>query len=46
MVEAVHVATAHGFTTDKQGAGGQAIMYLIDQGLLPERGTAGTSCLA
>lgn len=33
---AVHAATAHGFTTVKQGAGGQAIKYLIDQGLLPE----------
>lgn len=33
----VHVATAQGFTTTKQGDGGQAIAYLIDQGLLPER---------
>ncbi|MEU1566011.1 hypothetical protein ABZ504_37380 [Streptomyces mirabilis] len=39
MFEAVvvHAATAHGFTTAQQGAGGQAIAYLIDQGLLPER---------
>ncbi|MFJ9627404.1 hypothetical protein ACIRU8_06835 [Streptomyces sp. NPDC101175] len=34
---AVHVATAHGFTTTQQGAGGPAINYLIAQDLLPER---------
>ncbi|MGW9029563.1 hypothetical protein ACWGQ5_36695 [Streptomyces sp. NPDC055722] len=33
----VHAATAHGFTTAQQGAGGKAIAYLIDQGLLPEK---------
>jgi len=39
MFEAVvvHAATAHGFTAAQQGAGGQAITFLIDQGLLPER---------
>ncbi|MFJ5260092.1 hypothetical protein ACIQAC_06405 [Streptomyces sp. NPDC088387] len=38
MFEAVvvHVATAHGFTTTRQGAGGPAVRHLIDQGLLPE----------
>uniref|UniRef100_A0AAU2AG68 Uncharacterized protein n=1 Tax=Streptomyces sp. NBC_00093 TaxID=2975649 RepID=A0AAU2AG68_9ACTN len=35
---AVHVATGHGFTTTKQGAGGTAVRYLVDQGLLPENG--------
>ncbi|MFF3449631.1 hypothetical protein ACFYXJ_21160 [Streptomyces sp. NPDC002667] len=33
---AVYVATAHGFTTTMQGAGGAAIRYLVDQGLLPD----------
>ncbi|WP_150476538.1 hypothetical protein [Streptomyces alboniger] len=39
MFEAVvvHVAAAHGFTSTKQGDGGLAIAYLIDQGLLPEK---------
>lgn len=38
MFEAVvvHVATAHGFTTTVQGAGGSAINHLIGHGLLPE----------
>ncbi|MFG2683960.1 hypothetical protein [Streptomyces sp. NPDC048392] len=33
----VHVATSRNFTSTKQGDGGPALAYLIDQGHLPER---------